>query len=72
MAFAIVGGLLTGFVLHIDWIFNTLKDHELFEDSLFFDGVREEPEDVNPIAVAPTSVSSVVDPTMNDQVLISN
>ena len=68
LAFAIVGGLITGFIIHIDWIFNILKDHELFEDAVFFDGVRDEPEDDEvPVANAPTTVSSVVDPSFNDQ-----
>ena len=70
LAFAIVGGIITGFVIHIDWIFNLLRDHELFEDAVFFDGVREEPEDDNAtVANAPTTVSSVVDQTFNDQTI---
>ena len=68
LAFAIVGGIITGFIIHIDWIFNILKDHELFEDAVFFDGVRDEPEDDDaPVAPAPTTVSSVLDQSFNDQ-----
>ena len=39
LAFAVVGGLITGYIIHIDWIFNILKDHELFEDHEFFAGI---------------------------------
>ena len=39
LAFAVVGGLVTGYIIHIDWIFNILKDHELFEDHEFFAGL---------------------------------
>ena len=39
LAFAVVGGLITGYIIHIDWIFNILKDHELFEDQEFFAGL---------------------------------
>ena len=39
LAFAVIGGLVTGYIIHIDWIFNILKDHELFEDHEFFAGI---------------------------------
>ena len=43
LAFAIVGGLITGYIIHIDCIFNILKDHELFEDHEFFAGIPTPP-----------------------------
>ena len=45
LAFAVVGGLITGYIIHIDWIFSILKDHELFDDSEFFAGLEDEEGD---------------------------
>ena len=60
MAFAIVGGLITGYIIHIDWIFSILKDHELFDDSEFFAGIADEDEhDGQNRASAPLTVSTV-------------
>ena len=55
MAMAVVGGLVTGYIIHIDWIFSILKDHELFDDSEFFDLDEEE----QPVSAAPLAVSTV-------------
>ena len=62
MAFAIVGGLITGYIIHIDWIFSILKDHELFDDSEFFAGLADEDElegQNRASASAPLTVSTV-------------
>lgn len=45
LAFAVIGGLITGYIIHIDWIFSILKDHELFDDSEFFAGLEDEEGD---------------------------
>ena len=56
MAMAVVGGLVTGYIIHIDWIFSILKDHELFDDSEFFDIPEDEG---GPVTAAPLAVSTV-------------
>ena len=56
MAMAVVGGLITGYIIHIDWIFSILKDHELFDDSEFFDIPEDDGE---PVRSAPLAVSTV-------------
>ena len=58
LAFAVVGGLLTGYIIHIDWIFNILKDHELFEDHEFFAGIPT-PEPIEDETPPPFNVASI-------------
>ena len=66
MAIAVVGGLVTGYLIHIEWIFNPLKDHELFEDELFFDGVGYE-DDIDPPVEDATANVSTVEQTFQNQ-----
>ena len=56
LAFAIVGGLITGYIIHIDWMFNILKDHELFEDHEFFAGIPT-PEPIEEEMPSPFNVN---------------
>ena len=58
MAIAVVGGLVTGYLIHIEWIFNPLKDHELFEDELFFDGVGYE-DDIEGLRTDPLCIGGL-------------
>ena len=36
LAVSVVGGLITGYIIHIDCIFDILTDTELFDDKMFF------------------------------------
>ena len=45
MAIAIVAGVITGFVINIEFLCSGMKDTELFEDFLFFQ-TPYEPEDL--------------------------
>ena len=73
LAIAVVGGLITGYLIHIEWIFNPLKDHELFEDELFFDGVGYEDEIDPPVTDARTNTANVstVEQTFQNQNTLS-
>ena len=73
LAISVVGGLITGYFIHIEWIFNPLKDHELFEDELFFDGVGYE-DDIDPPVEDPTTNTanvSTVEQTFQNQNTLS-
>ena len=45
LAVAVVGGLITGYIIHIDCIFNILTDTELFDDAMFF-AIDEEDDEM--------------------------
>jgi len=61
LAIAVVGGLITGYIIHIDCIFNILKDTELFEDKFFF--VIEDDEETEESSVSSSINVTTVDGT---------
>ena len=64
LGIAVVGGLITGYIIHIDCIFNILKDTELFEDSLFFAGLVDDEEVTEESTVSSSiNVASVDQPS---------
>ena len=41
---AVVSGVFTGLFINTEFLFSSLKDHELFEDYLFWDAAGEDPD----------------------------
>ena len=63
LAVAVVGGLITGYIIHIDCIFNILTDTELFDDAMFFAIDEEDDEmetsDKSPPKSTPINVATI-------------
>ena len=62
LALAVITGLATGVILNIEFLFHGLKDHELFEDYEFFDGVGEEPLEPEPETPEPVKAQVLTPP----------